>query len=216
MLEIREDVNRSVRFIRANHRRFDIDPDRIGIAGASSGGLVALLVGCAPLPANPQANDPVDRVDGRVQALACFFPGTDYLNYGAKGKALLEMTDYRIDHRAAHDFRVWDPRGQLFERVTNLDERRKILRELSPIYHISAKSPPTLLVHGDQDEVVPCQQSESFVARLKEAGVPAKLAKKEGKGHDWRTIVAGTVEVADWFDEYLRPKEEKKRDEPVK
>ncbi len=209
LLEMREDVNRSVRFVRYHAERYHIDPNRIGIAGASSGGLITLLQGVAPLTADPRAKDPVDRVDSRVQAVACFFPGTDYLNYGVKGKELLDLKDYRIDHRAAHDFRVWNPQERLFERVTDGTERRKLLRDLSPIYHITAQSPPTLLIHGDKDEVVPLQQSESFVARLREVGVPAKLEVKKGAGHGWLTIQDDTKPIADWFDTHLPAKKGK-------
>jgi acetyl esterase/lipase len=207
--EMREDVNRGVRFVRANAKLYGIDPGRIGIGGASSGGLLALLVAVAPRPADPKAPDPVDRVDSRVQAAACFFPGTDYLNYGAPGRELIDLKDYRIDHRAAHDFRVWSPEERLLKPVTDRDERRKILRELSPIYHISKRSPPTLLIHGEKDEVVPLQQSESFVDRLKEFGVPARLVVKKGEGHGWVTILADTVTIADWFDAHLAAKEGK-------
>jgi dipeptidyl aminopeptidase/acylaminoacyl peptidase len=209
LLEMREDVNRGVRFARANAKLYGIDPDRIGIGGASSGGLLALLVAVAPRPADPKAQDAVDQVDSRVQAAACFFPGTDYLNYGARGKELIDLKDYRIDHRAAHDFRVWSPEERLLKPVTDRDERRKILRELSPISHISKQSPPTLLIHGEKDEVVPLQQSESFIDRLKEFGVPAKLVVKKGEGHGWATILADTVTMADWFDAHLAAKEGK-------
>src|SRR5262249_47467337 len=77
VLEMREDVNRAAGFVRHNAARYGVDPDRIGIGGASSGGLLALLVAVKPLPPNPKADDLVDHVDSRVQAAACFFPGTD-------------------------------------------------------------------------------------------------------------------------------------------
>src|SRR5262249_34426507 len=175
-------VTRAVRFARHNAKRYGVDPERIGIGGASSGGLLALLVAVKPLPPDPKAVDLVDRVDSRVQAVACFFPGTDYLNYG--GKQIIDVKDCRIDHRAAHDFRVWSGEEMLFKPVTDRDERRKIVRELSPISHISRESPPTLLIHGDKDEVVPLQQSESFIRKLEEQKVPAKLVVMKGTGHD--------------------------------
>jgi acetyl esterase/lipase len=207
VLEMREDVNRAVRFVRRNAGDYGVDPNRIGIGGASSGGLLALLVGVAPLPANPKAVDLVDRVDSRVQAVACFFPGTDYLNYG--GRQIIDVKDCRIDHRAAHDFRAWSAEELLFKPVTDRDERRKIVRELSAIYHISKQSPPTLLIHGDKDEVVPLQQSQSFVDKLKEQNVPARLVVKKGSGHDPLTILAEMGTVADWFDAHLARKQEK-------
>jgi acetyl esterase/lipase len=207
VLEMREDVNRAVRFVRHNAGRYGVDPNRIGIGGASSGGLLALLVAVKPQPADPKAVDPVDRVDSRVQAVACFFPGTDYLNFG--GREIIDVKDCRIDHRAAHDFRAWSAEKRLFEPVTDREERRKIVRELSPIYHVSKESPPTLLVHGDKDKVVPLQQSRSFVGRLEEIGVTARLEEVQGGGHDALTILAGLGTAADWFDDHLARKEGK-------
>ena len=215
VLEMREDVDRAVRFVRHNAGRYGVDPDRIGIGGASSGGLLALLVAVKPQPANKKADDPVDRVDSRVQAVACFFPGTDYLNYG--GRQIIDVKDCHPDHRAAHDFRVWDPEEQLFKPVTDRDERRKIAFELSPISHISKESPPTLLIHGTKDSVVPFQQSESFVDKLKKAGVSAKLVPKEGADHGWPTILDDLGTMIDWYDVHLAPKAEKKGpDQPRK
>src|SRR5262249_37588997 len=115
----------------------------------------------------------------------------------------------RIDHRAAHDFRAWSAEERLFKPVTDREERRKIVRELSPIYHVSKESPPTLLIHGDADEVVPLQQSDSFVKRLKEVSVTADLKVVEGGGHDALTILSGLGTAADWFDVHLARKEGK-------
>jgi acetyl esterase/lipase len=215
VLEMREDVNRAVRFIRHNARRYNIDPERIGIGGVSSGGLLALQVAVAPQPADPKAVDPVDRVDSRVQAVACFFPGTDYLHFG--NREIIDAKDCRIDHRAAHDFRAWSPEEQLFKPITDRTERRAIARQLSPIYSVSRQSPPTLLFHGDKDEVVPLQQSESFVDRLKEVRVPAELVVMKGVDHDPKAILREMGTVCDWFDKYLAAKEEKKGpDQPRK
>jgi len=215
VLEMREDVNRAVRFVRHNARRYGVDPGRIGIGGVSSGGLLALQVAVAPRPADPGARDEADRVDGRVQAVACFSPGTDYLHFG--DREIIDVKDCRVDHRAAHDFRAWSPEERLFKPVTDRAERRAIARQLSPIYSVSRRSPPTLLVHGDRDEVVPLQQSQSFVDRLKEVGVPAELVVKKGAGHDLGLIPKDMGTVCDWFDRYLAAKEgEKGPDQPPK
>jgi dipeptidyl aminopeptidase/acylaminoacyl peptidase len=50
---------------------------------------------------------------------------------------------------------------------------------------------------------VPLQQSESMVAKLKEASVPAKLIVKKGAGHGWVTVLDDLKPMADWFDKYL-------------
>ena len=88
--------------------------------------------------------------------------------------------------------------------VTDEKRLREIARENSPITHVSPDDPPTLIHHGDRDTLVPLQQSEVFVAKLKEAGVPNKLVVKEGAGHGWLGIPKDIEAFADWFDEHLK------------
>ena len=64
--------------------------------------------------------------------------------------------------------------------------------------------PPTLIVHGDADKLVPIQQAESFVKQAQAAGANAKLISKPGKVHGWPEMGQDMVTMADWFDEHLR------------
>ena len=89
--------------------------------------------------------------------------------------------------------------------ITNQDKIRAVCREISPLYHVSADAPPTLIIHGDKDVVVPIQQSEAIVARLKEVGVPAQLVVKPGGFHTPQ-LVRDMPTIADWFDKYLLKK----------
>ena len=88
-------MNRAVRFIRHNAREYGIDPDRIGVYGGSAGGHLSLMLGMAGDNGDPNAKDPVDRESSRVQAVACFFPPTDLLNFGKPGKEMIHTTDHR-------------------------------------------------------------------------------------------------------------------------
>jgi dipeptidyl aminopeptidase/acylaminoacyl peptidase len=63
--------------------------------------------------------------------------------------------------------------------------------------------PPTLIVHGDADKLVPIQQSDTFVRRAQEAGVDAKLIVKPGVAHGWPKIEEDIPALADWFDQHL-------------
>src|SRR5262245_25776338 len=87
--EILEDMHRATRFIRAHAKDYKIDPDRIGISGGSAGGHLSLMQGLAGDLGNPDAKDPIDRVSSRVQAVACLYPPTDFLNYGKTGEDAL-------------------------------------------------------------------------------------------------------------------------------
>lgn len=205
--EIVEDVHRAVRFIRFHARDYRIDPERLGITGASAGGHLSLMIGTAGSTGDSKARDPIDRLPSRVQAVACFYPPTDFLNWGKPG-AVLDAGHMDKRFKAAIDFQELDLDERVFKRVTDEKKVRGLLGKISPISHVSADDPPTLIIHGDKDQLVPLQQSETMVARLKEAGVPAQLIIKKGCGHGWLTILRDEETLADWFDQYLkdRPK----------
>jgi acetyl esterase/lipase len=206
--EIAEDMHRAVRFIRFNAKKYGIDPDRIGITGASAGGHLSLLMGTSGTDGDPKAKDPVDRASSRVQAVACFFPPTDFLNYGVPGKEMINRA-FRPPFTAAVDYHEFDKDKALYIPITDEAKLREISKQVSPITHVSAKSAPALMIHGDKDKLVPLQQSEVMVARLKEAGVAAELIVKKGAEHGWPTILTDLESCADWFDKHLRKVEKK-------
>jgi acetyl esterase/lipase len=197
------DMNRAVRYIRFHADDFKVDPNRIGITGASAGGHLSLMLGCAGDAGEPKAKDPVDRVSSRVQAVACFFPPTDFLNYGKEGvKSLGIEPEHRF--KPPFDFREQDPVTKLLKPV-DMETREKICKEMSPAYHVTKDDAPTLIIHGDADALVPLQQSELIIARFKEAGVPAELIVKKGGGHGWASLLfEDSKSIADWFDKFLK------------
>jgi acetyl esterase/lipase len=202
--EIIEDMHRSIRFVRYNAKRFNIDPGRIGITGASAGGHLSLMMGMAGKEGDPNAKDPVDRVPSRVQAVACFFPPTDFLNYGKPGYTALDALKGELsDFKAPFDFTEFDAASKRIVLITDEKRRLDICREISPITHVSADDPPTLIIHGEADHLVPIQQAEEMVEKLKAAGVTAELVRKPGVGHGWMDIGKDLKTITDWFDRYL-------------
>ncbi len=201
------DVNRAVRYVRHHAADYHVDPARIGVTGASAGGHLSLMLGCAGSIGNPLAKDPVDRESSRVQAVACFFPPTDFFNYGKPGERALGEGVLQ-GFKAPFDFKEQDPKDKVF-RPVDAEKRDEIGRQISPITHASADDPPTLIFHGDADNLVPIQQAEMIVEKLKEAGVEAKLVVKPGAGHGWKDVVKDNAVLADWFDQHLKPKTDK-------
>jgi acetyl esterase/lipase len=202
--EIIQDINRAVRFIRYHAKDYGIDPEHIGITGASAGGHLSLMLGTAGDLGNPNARDPVDRVSSRVQAVACFSPPTDFLNYGKSGDAKIRATDHAPPYRAAFDYRELDQESRLWVPVTDPKRLGEIARDISPVWHVSPDDPPTLIIHGDQDRLVPIQQSELIVEKLKKAGVETDLVVKKGAGHGWLGLDKDESRLVDWFDKYLK------------
>ncbi len=206
--EIIQDMNRAVRFIRHHSKDYGIDPARLGVCGASAGGHLSLMLGTAGVNGKPDAKDLVDRESSRVQAVACFFPPTDFLNYGKTGLRKIHAIDHGPPYRAAFDYRELDKQSRLWVSITDEARLEEIARQISPVYHVTPDDPPTFIIHGDQDQLVPLQQSERIIEKLKKAGVEAELIVKKGAGHGWLTISSDAVRCVDWFDQHLQePKE---------
>ena len=201
-----EDLKRAVRYIRYNAKQLGIDPDHVGIEGGSAGGHLSLVIATADDKINVTASDPVDRVSSRVQAAAVLFPPTDFFNWGFPGAAMINVRGPQIQARVygAFDFRVLNNTTAIYETVTDTTARNKIGKEISPIYAVSPDDPPIFIIHGDADMVVPLQQSQTFVAKLKEAGVTNKYIIKKGGRHNPDDMKPELDQFVDWFDKYLK------------
>lgn len=168
--EIVEDSRLAMKYIRQEAGRWKVDPERLGLSGFSAGCHLALLNAAS------------------AKAVACFFPPTDFLNWGSEG----------VNGTGVGPLAAYKP---IFGPKAGTEE---LAKELSPAWQINGKTPPVLLVHGDADKTVPLQQSQIYIERLKQAGVPNKLVVLPGKGHGWLTIFQDVVMVADWFDAHLK------------
>jgi acetyl esterase/lipase len=205
--EITQDLNRAVRFIRHHAKDYQIDPDRIGVTGGSAGGHLSLMQGTAGDKGKKDARDPIDRESSRVQAVACFFPPTDFLNYGNTGENAVGR-GVLSGFKPPFDFQEQDKATKVYRSITDEAKIQEIGREISPVYHVSADDPPTLIIHGDADKLVPIQQAELILEKLKTEGVETKLVVKKGASHGWPDIVKDNAIIADWFDAHLKPKNE--------
>ncbi|MDB6170714.1 MAG: Esterase [Chthoniobacteraceae bacterium] len=192
--EITPDIHRAIRFIRFNAKKWGVDPDHLGISGGSAGGHLSLTMGTQGGPGKADAKDPIDRESSAVQAVGCFYPPTDFLNYGMEGEDAVGVGILK-DFKAAFG-----------ARSESAESRQQLGKEISPIYFINAKLPPTLIVHGDADKLVPIQQSQSFVERATQAGAEAKLIVKTGGVHGWAHQEVEAAQLADWFDAHLLEK----------
>lgn len=200
--EIIDDMNRAVRHIRAHAKDYGIDPERLGIVGGSAGGHLSLMQGTAGRPGNVQAKDVAERTSSRVRAVACFFPPTDFLNWGKANEPIMPHMPATI--KPAFAFHSRDPKTGGFVRITDAEKIKDILRATSPITHVSKESAPALIFHGDADKLVPIQQAEVFVAKMKTAGVPCQLVVRKGQGHGWKDMGKDLEQMADWFDRHLQ------------
>ena len=201
--EVLDDMHRAVRFIKANAQKYNVDPDKLGITGGSAGGHLSLMQGCAPKDGNPKAADLVERQSSKVAAVACFYPPTDFLNYGKEGQIALGGGTLK-NFRPPFDFWERDKETNKLVVIADEDRRKEIGKQISPVYYASKASAPALIIHGDADTLVPIQQAELMVERLKANGVPCELAVRKGGGHGGAAFANDSKVFADWFDKYLK------------
>jgi len=197
------DIRRAIRFIRHHAKSYNVDPNRIGISGASAGGVISLMMGAAAEEGDPKARDPVDRESTRLQAVGCFFPASDLLHFQEDGGTVLPVAA-RHGHAASYKFCDFDPKTKVYIPITNQKRILKLLAEYSPLTHVTADDAPMLIVHGEADKLVPLFQASKMIDKLAAAGVKAQLVVAKGKGHGWADMWTNEMkQVADWFDVHL-------------
>lgn len=203
--EIFEQVQRSVRFIRYHAKSFGIDPERIGITGVSAGAHLSLMIGVSEsIPKLVNQKDtlklvrskvvnPVDLVSSRVGAVGCFCPPSNLVEFTS--------SDSTFFHSRAG--RSIAPNAFFVTIKDEIEVQKKELKKVSPFYFITNNTPPTIIIHGDSDPVVPFSQSKQYVNKLKENNVLCELVVKKGAGHTWKTMNDDNEIVARWFEKYL-------------
>ncbi len=165
------DCKAAVRFLRKNAQRFGLDPKKFGVWGSSAGGHLVALLGTTGEVTELEGELGTVGVSSRVQAVCDWFGPTDLLKMnqqaGATGK---------INHDAPGS-----PESLLVG--APIQEVPKKTTKLNPIEYVTADDPPFLIMHGDQDRLVPFQQSQMLNDALKAADVSTTLVLVRGAGH---------------------------------
>jgi acetyl esterase/lipase len=176
MSAIVADMRRAVRFIRQHAGEYGVDPNRIGVFGASAGGQLALLLGTTADSGNPSASDAVLRESSRVAAVVAYFPPTDLSRW--------------VNRRA-------------FPATAALTEAETA--QYSPIRLVSPGAAPSLIVHGDADTTVPMVEGETMHAALTKADAPASFIRIEGAGHGFEgaDLERANAAMVQWFERHL-------------
>lgn len=188
------DVKTALRWIRMNAERYRMDPERIGVIGPSAGGHLAALAGTANRPDELEVGAPSD-VPSHVHAVVNYFGPTDFLQGDA--------------HRDP-DADPWNAPDSAVSRLIGapIESAPDKVALANPITFIDGSEPPFLIIHGDEDGLVPLHQSQILHAALKDAGVPSELLVVEGGDHGYGGDFSKdehAERVRAFFSRHLRP-----------
>ena len=193
-----QDCQAAIRWLRANSKPHNIDPERVGVVGGSAGGHLSALVGTAggkkafaPIGGNEEQSD-------RVQAVCDIFGPANF-------STVMQQADDDKNVRNIFKFNSpSDPYSQLIG--VSLEGNQEKTDAVSPEHYVSQDNPPMLILHGTHDALVPLAQSEEFAAALKETGVEVWLQKLPGSGHGGggfgKPAIVNLMQV--FFDKHLK------------
>jgi acetyl esterase/lipase len=177
------DVKRAIAWVRANAESYNVDPERILIAGNSAGGHLASLCALTPNLQTLQPGFEAARTD--VMACLSFYGIYDLLDALAP----------------------WPHRGlEILWRWLVIKKPREQAEALwklaSPAAHIGAHAPPFFLAHGTHDTLVPIEQARAFAARLSTVA-RVELAEIKGAQHAFELGISprsrSAVQLAERF-----------------
>lgn len=181
------DVRRAVRFIRMRSKDWNVDPDRLGVFGGSAGGHLTLMLATTADAGDPKSKDEVLRQSSRIAAAVALYPPTDIRTW------------------------IYDPP----EAIKKIPALKPPLTfdpakggDYSPALHVTSDDAPTLLIHGDKDELVTIDHSQKMLAAFKKQNVVGELLVIEGAAHGFNAKQNQTVVPAmvGWFEKHLSGK----------
>jgi acetyl esterase/lipase len=192
-----EDVRDALRWVRdQGPKLFSADPAKIAVAGGSAGGYLTLMSGVGPDPLprvlvsywgfGDMTGDWVTKPSAFFRSHMARRPREKV--YQAVGNGVLTNTEGSNNAKQqgrTQFFYHLRQNGLWTREATGLDpqtEAEKIY-PFCPVRNITPRYPPTLLIHGSDDNDVPVKESEAMAAELARHKVPHELIVVQGAGH---------------------------------
>lgn len=167
------DGQRAVRLVRARAAEWALDPARIGIFGCSAGGHLAGMVSNRFAETVVPAVDAIDAADARPAFAVLLYP-------------VITM-EAGVAHPGSCERLLGPMPSPAAIAAASLETR------------VHAATPPTFIVHAQDDATVPVENSIRYYQALRDAGVPAELHVFPTSGHGFALrFTTGTAKA--WFD----------------
>lgn len=189
------DCKAAIRWVRANAKKYHINPNRIGAIGASAGGHLVAMLGLTTGDKDLEGEvGPHKDVSSQVQCVVDQYGPTDFIT--------LSEDQSSMNHTNADS-----PEGRLIggDVKTNPDKAKNA----SPMTYVSKTAPPFLIIHGDKDPLIPHIQSERFYDALKQLKVEAYFVTVTGGGHGGFRNPEVHQRIRQFLDKHLRGKPER-------
>lgn len=175
-----QDVLRAIRTVRSQAARYGVSPDRIGVMGSSAGGHLA--ASAATLYDNPagRTGAALDAVSARPDFAILMYP-------------VITMTP-PFAHAGSRQALLGSKPSEALVQLMSVEKQ------------VTGKTPPTLLIHSQDDGVVPVENSIMFYQALTRAHVPAEMYLFEHGGHGM-AMSPGLGTASNWpshVEEWLR------------
>ena len=163
------DCKAAIRFLRGKADEYGIDPDKIGVMGASAGGhLVSMLGTSGGIEGLEGSLGAFAKQSSRVQCVVNFFGPANFLTFFGKEVAIEKL---RRDNMAV----------RLLGKET--EEIKANAKAASPVSWITKDDAPFFTAHGTKDTLVPFAQAQELHGALEKSGVESHLIAMEGAGH---------------------------------
>ena len=167
------DCKAAIRWLKANARKYNIDPERIGVFGHSAGGHLAVLL---------LTSGDVDELEGesgsagQSSRVACGIGLSGMYDFVAVKD--FERKNHPNLKPPAH------PQGPEYRLFGGpLETKTKEMIAASPVTYATKDDPPCLLVHGTEDPTAPYDQAVRMNDALSKAGCDVTLIRIDGGGH---------------------------------
>ena len=167
-----EDCKAALRWLRAQVKKYRLDPARIGVWGSSAGGHLVALLGVTGDVKGFEVGQHLE-FSSAVQCVMNDYGPTDFVQMDAHRPPGATMA-----HSVPNS-----PESRLIGGLISLPENREKVQRANPITYVSRGDAPFLINHGDIDPAVPHHQSELLFAALKAANVPVRFNTVKGGGH---------------------------------
>jgi acetyl esterase/lipase len=160
------DIKAAIRFLRANASRYHLDPARFGAAGDSSGAWAAVMAAVTGDVPSLEGDVGASGASSRVRAAAAFYPPTDFLS-----------ADKYLPIPCPPGSGTCATADQYFSALLGCPIQSCPARVAAadPMTYVSPNDPPLLLLHGQQDSLVPWQDSLLLFQAIQHAGGRAQL-----------------------------------------